>query len=206
MSVSEKVSARLQRMKRGVPFSISGFYSLGSRTSVEKAMSRLAKEGVIERVSKGYYVRPKPLKSLPSVTITASAEQVARTWARENGYKLVTQGQEAAYRLGLQTQAPVKTIFWSNGPSRQFSIGKEIVEVRHITEKKLRWAGLPEGTLLRSLLVLSPETVEFSGMLKAFKRLALSNQESKAVLHKLGGIPLPLAWQRKLQQFGRMLA
>lgn len=205
MSVSEKVSTRIQHMKRGTPFSISGFYALGSRASVQKAMSRLAQEGTITRVSKGYYVRPKPLESLPSVQVTASAEQVARAWARENGYKLVHQGQEAAYRLGLQTQAPVKLIFWSNGPSRHFTIGNETVEVRHTTERKLRWAGRPEGALLRSLSVLSPETVALSGILGAFKRLALSEEESKTVLHKLGSIPLPLAWQRKLQHVERIL-
>ena len=118
MSSAEKVSARIQRMKRGVPFAISGFYSLGSRASVEKAMSRLAKAGVVSRVSKGFYVRPKPLKSIPSISVTTSAKQVAQAWAKEHGYKLVSQGEESAYRLGFQTQAPVKTILWSNGPTR----------------------------------------------------------------------------------------
>ena len=143
MSVALKVSNRVERMKRGVPFSITGFYALGNRTSVQKALSRLAQEGVVERVSKGIYVRPKPLPSMPSIKTTASAEQVAKVWAKEHGYKLVSQGQEAAYRLGLQTQAPMRTIFWSNGPSREFRIGNEVVEVRHITEQKLRWGNAP---------------------------------------------------------------
>ena len=206
MSVSEKISARLQRMKRGTPFSINGFYSLGSHTSVQKAMSRLTKEGIITRVSRGYYVRPKPLKSVPPIQMTTSAEQVARAWARDNGYKLVHQGQESAYRLGLQTQAPVKTIFWSNGPSRRFSIGNEVVEIRHTGKQKLRWAGLPEGALLRSLSVLLPESVELPALLTAFKRLSLSEQEAKTVLHKLNNIPLTQAWQQKLQQFDQRLA
>lgn len=47
MSVIARVRQRVKRMKRGVPFSISGFYPLGSRASVQQAMSRLAKEGVI---------------------------------------------------------------------------------------------------------------------------------------------------------------
>src|SRR5690606_23930529 len=108
MSVAMKVSSRVNRMKRGVPFPITGFYSLGSRTSVQKAMSRLAQQGGVQRVSKGFYVRPAPLPSMPSLKTTTSAEQVARAWAKEHGYKLVSQGQEAAYRLGFQTQAPMK--------------------------------------------------------------------------------------------------
>lgn len=50
MSVIALVRQRINRMRRGIPFSISGFYPLGSRASVQQAMSRLAKEGMIVRV------------------------------------------------------------------------------------------------------------------------------------------------------------
>ncbi|WP_409523309.1 DUF6088 family protein [Nitrincola sp. MINF-07-Sa-05] len=191
-------------MKRGVPFSITGFYSLGSRASVQKAISRLALEGVVERVSKGFYVRPKPLPSMPSIKTTASAEQVAKAWAKEHGYKLVSQGQEAAYRLGLQTQAPMKTVYWSNGPSREFRIGNQVVEVRHISDQKLRWEKEPAGALLRGLLVTPPESVEVSGLKKAVQRLSLTPAEIKAVVKKLSSLPLLNAWQSKLEQLEQL--
>ena len=200
MSVALKVSNRVERMKRGVPFSITGFYALGNRTSVQKALSRLAQGGVVERVSKGIYVRPKPLPSMPAVKTTASAEQVAKVWAKEHGYKLVSQGQEAAYRLGLQAQAPMRTIFWSNGPSRQFKIGNEVVEIRHITEQKLRWGNGPEGALLRGLLVTPPESVDVSNLKTAFKRLSLSSSEAREIVRKLSALPVLQAWQKKFRQ------
>ena len=200
MSISANVTARVSRMKRGTPFPISGFYKLGSDTSVQKAFSRLVKEGTVERMSKGIYVRPKPLPSMPSIKVTASAEQVAKTWAKEHGYKLASQGQEAAYRLGLQTQAPVKAILWSNGPTRQFNVGRQVVQIRHITPQKLRWIDRPEGELLRALVVTPPESVELSSFLSAFRRLSLSESEAKAVVHKLKTALLTQAWQSKLQQ------
>lgn len=200
MSVAMKVVSRVNHMKRGTPFSITGFYALGSRTSVQKAISRLAQEGVIERVSKGFYVRPKPLPSMPSIKTTASAEQVAKAWAKEHGYKLVSQGQEAAYRLGFQTQAPMKKVFWSNGPSREFRIGNQVVEVRHITNQKLRWVNAPEGALLRGLLVTPPESIEVSELKKAVERLSLTPSETKAAIKKLTSLPQLNAWQSKLQQ------
>ena len=187
-------------MKRGSPFSITGFYTLGSRTSVQKAISRLAQEGVIERVSKGYYARPKPLPSMPSITTTASAEQVAKAWAKEHGYKLASQGQEAAYRLGLQTQAPMKTVFWSTGPSREFKVGNQVVEVRHTSSQKLRWEKEPEGALLRGLLVTPPEAVEVSGLKKAIQRLSLTPAEARTAIRRLIALPLLTSWQSKLQQ------
>ena len=57
------------------------------------------------------------MASVPSIKLTASAEQVAKKWAQQNGYKLVRQGVDSAYRLGFQTQAPIKTVFWTNGVS-----------------------------------------------------------------------------------------
>jgi len=207
MSTSEKVTRQLQRMRRGVPFSISQFHELGSAASVQKALSRLAHEGLIERVAKGIYVRPKSLASMPSIKISASAEQIAKKWAQQNGYTLVRQGIESAYRLGLQTQAPVKTVFWSNGASRVFSVGNEIVEVRHVAESKLRWKSRPEGELLRSLTVTPANSVNLSGLKKAISRLKLSESESQTAIRKLKSTHLPEGWHAKLEQFEReMLA
>lgn len=205
MSVSEQVHTRVLRMKRGTPFSIHSFYKLGAQTAVQKAMSRLTQEGVVARVSKGYYVRPKPLAHIPSIKITTSAEKVAEAWAKENNYKLVSQGIEEAYRLGLQTQAPVKTILWTNGPSREFRIGNEVVQVKHVIEKKLKWIGKPEGTLLRGLLVMSPESVELTSIKLAIKRLSLSGQDAVEMLHKLSGLAVLQNWRDKLQEFERQL-
>lgn len=200
MSVAEKVSARVSRMKRGTPFSITGFYALGSQTAVQKALSRLAQEGVIERVSKGLYVRPKPIPSLPSVKRGANAEQIAKAWAKTHGYKLVVQGQEAAYRLGLQTQAPMKRVYWSNGPTREFRVGNQVVEVRHITEQKLRWARSPEGALFRGLLVTPPESIGVPELKTATQRLSLSPKEAQRVVRKLRSVPALHHWQAKLEQ------
>lgn len=206
MTVSAKVVACIHRKKRGVPFVIGSFYRLGSPASVQKAFSRLAKEGVIERVAKGIYVRPKHLSSIPSIKTTVSVEQVAKVWAKEYGYTLVEQGQEAAYRLGLQTQAPMKVIYWSNGPSRNFKLGNQTLEVRHVVEKKLYWVGKPEGAFLRGLIVTSPESVEESHFLNAFKRLSLKETEGLRVLQKIRNAGLLPAWEEKLRQIEKKLS
>lgn len=205
MSVAEKVTNRMNRVKKGVPFSISRFYGLGSETAVQKAFSRLTKQGVIERLSKGVYARPKPLQNFPAIKMSANAEQVAKHWAKERGYTLVNQGQESAYRLGLQSQAPVKPIYWSNGPSRQFRVGKQVVEVRHIAVSKLKWAGRPEGEFLRGLLVTPTASVEMRSLSNALKRLSVSGKEAKSLIHKLYSAPLPSEWYGKLKEFERTL-
>ena len=205
MSVSVLVANRVSRMKRGTPFSIEGFYSLGTTTSVQKAMSRLAKEEKIIRVAKGIYSRPKPLKSIPSIKITAKAEDVAKTWARAHRYKIVPQGLEAAYRLGMQTQAPMKSVYWTTGPSGEFKIGNEVVQVHHTAKSKLQWENKPEGTLFRGLLALSPKHTSESSLKNALTRLKLTKIEMLNVIAKLKKNAMLAMWKPKLESLERSL-
>jgi len=128
MSTSEKVTRQLQRMRRGVPFSISQFHELGSAASVQKALSRLAHEGLIERVAKGIYVRPKSLASMPSIKISASAEQIAKKWAQQNGYTLVRQGIESAYRLAFRHRHPSKPFFGVTARAECFRLAMKLLK------------------------------------------------------------------------------
>src|SRR5690606_12456539 len=65
MSVAQNVLFRLNRKQLGTPFHICSFYDLGSETSVQKAFSRMVQDGVVARLTKGFYARPKPVASLP---------------------------------------------------------------------------------------------------------------------------------------------
>ena len=205
MSVSALVANRVSRMRRGTPFSIEGFYTLGTTASVQKAMSRLAKEEKIIRVAKGIYSRPKPLKSIPSIKMIAKAEEVAKTWARIHHYKMVPQGLEAAYRLGMQTQAPMKSIYWTTGPTREFKVGNEVVQVHHVAKNKFQWANKPEGALFRGLLALSPEHTSESSLKIALIRLQLTKGEALKVISKLQKNAMLALWKHKLENVERSL-
>ncbi|KJG37734.1 hypothetical protein UA32_12310 [Photobacterium angustum] len=185
MSTQAKIENRIKHIQKGLPFSINSFYESGSKASVQQSFSRLAKKGAITRLEKGIYCRPKPLKSIPSIKTVASAEDVARLWARQNGYKLVSQGQEEAYRLGLQTQAPIITLYWTNGPSRVFTVGKQQVKVIHVNSELLSWGNAPEGRLLRALSVFRHYDLPAEKLNIAFSRLSISNSEGKQLLSKL---------------------
>lgn len=202
MSVIALARQRINRMRRGIPFPISGFYPLGTRTSVQQAMSRLAKEGMIVRVERGFYARPKSLKNIPYIKIVTSAEKIVATWAKERGYKITIQGLEAAYRLGMQTQAPVKRIYWSNGPSREFKVGNETVIVQHKSESKLKWLNRPEGELLRGLLSLNRKYARLEAIKNAFSRLNISSRETRAAIaKKLVNEPTLQGWRTQLELF-----
>ncbi|WP_204355610.1 MULTISPECIES: hypothetical protein [Marinomonas] len=98
----------------------------------------------------------------------------------------------------MQTQAPIKVIYWANGASREFSIGNELITVKHVCESKLRWANQPIGRFYRSLLSLSPEFTPVSSLQQAAKRFGLSDLETKKFLDKLQTEPMLKEWKPKL--------
>ncbi len=204
MSVQIQIEARLKHIRKGIPFTLTGFYSLGSTAAVQKSMSRLVQKGEIVRVSRGVYARPKPLKSIPTIKATANAEQMAKLWAKEHGYKLAPQGLEEAYRLGLQTQAPIRKVFWTNGPSREFAIGNNRVQVKTVSNNLLRWLNRPEGALLRGLVIMAKYEVTAAMLKTAFKRLGISENQINPILKKLADSQILKATNSHLHQLAQL--
>ncbi|WP_444899875.1 DUF6088 family protein [Microbulbifer sp. VAAC004] len=194
MSVSKSVHQRIKRFQRGEPFPVNRLYTLGSETAVQKALSRLVKAGELVRVSKGLYARPKTISSIPGLKVQPSATKVAIVWARQYKHKLVPQGQEEAYRLGLQTQAPMKTIFWTSGPSKEFRVGNEVVVAKHTSASKLKWGQKPEGALLRGLSTIPSKSASPRIVKLAIARLRLGKTEARETLKKLEHSNLPERW------------
>jgi hypothetical protein len=185
MSIQAKVESRIKYIQKGFPFSTNSFYKLGSCLAVQKALSRLAAQGTITRVNRGIYCRPKPLKSIPSITTTVSAVDIARLWARQHNYKLVTHGLEEAYKLGFQTQAPIIKLYWTNGPSREFAVGKQRVKVVHANSELLRWGNEPEGRLLRALSVFRKYELPSGAFKIAFSRLQVDEITGQKLVCKI---------------------
>ena len=102
----------------------------------------------------------------------------------------------------MQTQAPVKRIYWSNGPTREFKVGNETVIVQHKSESKLKWLNRPEGELLRGLLSLSGKYARLEAIKNAFNRLNISSREARsAIAKKLVSEPALQGWRTQLELF-----
>ncbi|BDY04685.1 DUF6088 family protein [Ferrimonas sp. YFM] len=182
MSIQVRVESRIKRLQKGQPFAIQSFYALGTNAAVQKAFSRLVAQGELARVGRGIYCRPKPLQAMPSVKTTTTAEKLARYWVRLHGYKMVPQGVEEAYRLGLQTQAPMRTIYWTNGPSKVFTIGNQKVEVRHVANELIRGGMSAPARLRRGLAVMKSYKLESTSLAVAQSRLNMSRESFQRAL------------------------
>jgi hypothetical protein len=160
MSITETIRSRVLRVRRGEPFTNTRFLKLGSRASVDKTMSRLVDEGVIQRIARGVFVRPKKSRFIGSVM--PDVAKVVEVIARDHGETIRVHGAEAARRFKLSTQVPTTPVFYTSGSSRELKVGNLTVKLLHASHRKLRLAGKRPGLALSALWYLGKDNVNAS--------------------------------------------
>ncbi len=156
-STAESVRSYVMTVLPGEPFSSSEFMTLGTRAAVDQALSRLTKEKVINRVTRGVYVKSVVSKFVG--TVTPEPFKIAQAVARATGAKVSVNGAEAARGFSLSTQMSTQSLFLTTGPSRVINVGKSRILLRHTSERKLGLAGTSAGMALSALYYLGKEEV-----------------------------------------------
>ena len=130
---------------------------LGKRDAVDKALSRLARSGRLNRVCQGVYVRPVETRFGPRPpSVDKVIESLADLW----GETIVPCGGAAANALGLTTQVPVRSVYLTSGPSRRLKLGEVTVYLRHAPRWQLVAPHRSAGDAVRALAWLGPQEVE----------------------------------------------
>ena len=132
-SVSDEIYASIKELQPGSLVFPSDFLHLGSDTAINMALSRLAREEHVERISKGVYFTPKSDPLLGA--LHPSLEEVAKAIADKEQIKIRPTGAYALNKLGLSTQVPMKVVYLTNGHPRKFKIGKGSITFRQTTPK-----------------------------------------------------------------------
>ncbi|MDH4564430.1 hypothetical protein DM872_02330 [Pseudomonas taiwanensis] len=188
MSVAKAISARIKFMRKGKPFSRTVFAQLGSRASVDKALSRLVQSGRLERVVRGVYMRPK-FNQYVGKNVRPSPTTVMRVIAKSNGETIQIHGAEAVRRLGLSTQMQMLPTFYTSGSTRELKIGNAVVRLQHVSRDRLQHAGTNVGLALTALHYVGKEGL--STQVASTVVNALSSEE----LSKLRACIMP-EWMR----------
>ena len=120
------------RIRLAEPFTNKQFLKLGSRASVDKALSRLVSEGVIQRIIRGVLMRPKANRfvGLVAPECTRSCGSDGQE-SRQNHPGFKVQRQSIVFKLS--TRVPVLSVFFTSGSSREFKIGNLTVHASGMT-------------------------------------------------------------------------
>ncbi|MDE2906143.1 MAG: DUF6088 family protein, partial [Acidobacteriota bacterium] len=116
-------------MPKGEPFTSERFLKHGSRSAVDRTLSRLAGRGEIQRLARGVFVRPRTSRFVG--TVVPDVLEVVETIARHNGETVQVHGAEAARRFKLSTQVPTAPVFHTSASSRTIRIANIAVRMVH---------------------------------------------------------------------------
>lgn len=156
-SIAAVVKSRILRHGRGWVFTPRHFNDLNHYTGVRAALSRLQKERIIRRVSKGIYDYPRIDKTLG--ILSPSIDAVAKAIAEKNNAKIQPAGAYAANLIGLSEQVPGRVIFLTDGPSGKVKIKKLEVTFRKTTVKNMHAAGSRETLVIHAFKFMGKEHI-----------------------------------------------
>ena len=159
MSIAKTIRKRVLQTPKARPFTTKRFIHLGSRSAVDQALSRLVREGVIQRIIPGVFARPGSSKYIKGA-VMPGAREVVKAIAKARGDIVQMQGAEAALYMRLSNQVPMKDIFFTSGPSREFKLGNLPVTLKHVPPRKLQLAGTHPGMALTALWFLGKNLVD----------------------------------------------
>lgn len=157
MTTAEAIRKQIKERDVGAPFTSTQFKGVGTRASVDQTLSRLVKQGEIVRVSRGVFVRPKESRYVGQVM--PEPAKVAQAIAEAHGETIQVHGAEAARLLGLTTQMPLQSVFYTSGPNRKLKLGKLQLILKHVAARKLALSGRASGLVISALWYLGKEQV-----------------------------------------------
>lgn len=149
MSIENQIVERIESFPKGELLLPNDFSDLGSSEAVRIALFRLEKEGVINRVAQGIYVRPKISKLIG--VLVPSAEEVAEAITKRDRIRTVPTGNYALNALGLSTQVPMNIVFLTDGSPRIIKIGKRTIKFKKTTPKNLLAKGKISRLVIQAL-------------------------------------------------------
>lgn len=115
-AVADKIIKRVRGKGRGWAFTPKDFLDLGTRASIDMALTRLVQAGQIRRIGRGLYDYPKLHDKLGA--LTPDTDSIAQAVATQSGDRLSASGAQSANRLGISTQVPAKASYATSGQTR----------------------------------------------------------------------------------------
>lgn len=197
MKITQHITENINSIPEGVPFASSQFLKYGSRNSVDQAIVRLMKRGEITRVTRGVYVKPKHNR-FTSIVLPSPLE-IAQFIASKTGTIVQVHGAEAARHFGLTTQMPTQAIYLTNGPSRKLTIGRLQLTLKHVTPRKLVYAGTKIGLAITALWYLGKQQVNEQTITKI--KSQLTKKEYQELINSINQMPVWLA--NTIQKYSR---
>ena len=186
-AIDQKIISRFYGRGRGHVGTQKDFADLGSRTLIDNSLSRLVKNGKLKRIARGLYEYPRTSPILGE--LSPDLEKAAKALAGRDGIRLQPTGAHAANLLHLSEQVPVKVVYLTDGASRKTRIGKQTIELRKASPKRMQLHDRISGLVFEALREIGKAHIDARHLRTLHQ--TLSEEQKRKVLQDLPHAP---AW------------
>lgn len=130
-----QIEIKVKKSAKGKIFFADDFVKFGSSENIRKVLSRLEKEGLLERLAQGIYLVPKRDALLG--TLYPTIEEIALEIAKRDKARIAPTGSLALFQLGITTQIPLKAVYLTDGAQRIIAIGNRTIQFKKTTPRNL---------------------------------------------------------------------
>ena len=156
--IEEQMLSRIYGRGRGWTFTKTDFVANFGEANIYQALSSLTRAGKIRRVCHGVYDYPRQSELLGQ-TLSPDIDQIAQALARKFNWRIQPSGDTALNLLGLSTQVPGRWVYLSDGPSRQYKVGRHTLAFRKSALKDVGFTYRESGLVVQALKALGKEHV-----------------------------------------------
>lgn len=149
-NVMNAVRSRIRAAAPTAVWTPVDFLDLGPRDTVDKALQRLARSGMVRRIDRGLYDRPG-ISSLTKQPRSPDYRQILDALARRDQARMLIDGLTAANDLGLTTAVPARVVVHTDVRRRSIPLGNLTLEFKRTAPSKLYWAGRPAMRVVQAL-------------------------------------------------------
>jgi hypothetical protein len=185
--IDGRILGKIYDRGRGWAFTPNDFSAYGSRSAIDKSLSRLAGSGKVRRLSRGLYDYPQTHPVLGLLQPTPDA--IAKALAGRRFSRIQPTGAYAANLLGLTTQVPARIVYLTDGPSFSANVGTQQIQLKNTTPKNMATAGRVSGLVIQALRFMGPKNVD--GKVIQHLQRQLSDADKKQLLKDVRYAP---AW------------
>lgn len=157
-AVYAKILARIRRRNRGNVYTNKDFLDLGSRSAVDRTLSRLVRSGELRRIGRGLYYDPHYSPFFGWGTVPAE-NVIVGALVRQRGFRIAASGAAAANMLGLSTQVPARLVLATDARTQQIRVGDRVFEFKHVSPKLLPYNSPISALVIQAFRWLGPDAV-----------------------------------------------
>ena len=154
----QEIRARILAAEDGAVFVAPDFADIADTATIRQVLKRLYQSGIIRRIIRGIYEKPKYSKLLDEY-VAADPDAVAKALARCYHWTIAPCGNTALNLLGLSTQVTAVWSYISDGPYKTYEWNSTKLEFKHRTNKEITGLSYMTSLVIQALKTLGRTNV-----------------------------------------------